>query len=129
MGGWEAASAGEVGGVGVSSVAVGVPVYCCNGVFNILPNSSGMYTAQTLGDTAQISVMRFLSVVLLLLLFHLYVCTLSLCSQNLWYHLCQPALVTLMCSLPDHTQNQVTPCPSVAAQENLYIRTYVYVHT
>ena len=43
MGGWEAASAGEVGGVGVSSVAVGVPVYCCNGVFNILPNSSGMY--------------------------------------------------------------------------------------
>ena len=49
MGGWEAASAGEVGGVGVSSVAVGVPVYCCNGVFNILPNSSGMYTAQTLG--------------------------------------------------------------------------------
>ena len=32
MGGWEAASAGEVGGVGVSSVAVGVPVYCCNGV-------------------------------------------------------------------------------------------------
>ena len=43
MGGWEAASAGEVGGVGVSSVAVGVLVYCCNGVFNILPNSSGMY--------------------------------------------------------------------------------------
>ena len=43
MGGWEAASGGEVGGVGVSSVAVGVPVYCCNGVFNILPNSSGMY--------------------------------------------------------------------------------------
>ena len=43
MGGWEAASADEVGGVGVSSVAVGVPVYCCNGVFNILPNSSGMY--------------------------------------------------------------------------------------
>ena len=25
MGGWEAASAGEVGGVGMSSVAVGVP--------------------------------------------------------------------------------------------------------
>ena len=43
MGGWEAASGGEVGGVGVSSVAVDVPVYCCNGVFNILPNSSGMY--------------------------------------------------------------------------------------
>ena len=43
MGGWEAASAGEVGGEGVSSVDVGVPVYCCNGVFNILPNSSGMY--------------------------------------------------------------------------------------
>ena len=43
MGGWEAASAGEVGGVGVFFVAVDVPVYCCNGVFNILPNSSGMY--------------------------------------------------------------------------------------
>ena len=44
MGGWEAASAGEVGGVGVSSVAVGVPMYCCNGVFIILPRSPSTVT-------------------------------------------------------------------------------------